>query len=110
MEYFKLIVYVPNSHADAVRQALGDAGAGVIGNYSHCSFSTPGIGRYKGNDDTNPFIGKKGEYCSAEEERIEVSVNEDVLESVISEMKKVHPYDEIAFDVYRLWDISNIKS
>lgn len=109
MEHFKLIVYVPSSHADIVRKALGDAGAGIIGNYSHCSFSTPGTGRYKGNDDANPFIGEKGKLCSAEEERIEVSVDGNVLDTVISEMKKVHPYDEIAFDIYQLWNGSNKK-
>ncbi len=98
----KLVVYTPVTHADIVRGALGDAGAGVIGNYSHCSFSSRGTGRYIGNENSSPFIGTKGTLEAAEEERIEVTVARDVLERVISAMKAVHPYDEIAFDIYPL--------
>ena len=72
-EAVKLVVFVPLSHADDVRQALGEAGAGKLGNYSFCSFSSHGTGRYKGNKNSKPFIGKAGQLESAEEERIEVT-------------------------------------
>lgn len=56
----KLVVFVPLSHADIVRQALGEAGAGKIGDYDFCSFSSRGTGRFRGNEKTNPAIAKLG--------------------------------------------------
>jgi len=101
----KLVVFVPLSHADIVRQALGEAGAGQIGNYDFCSFSSRGTGRFRGNEKSNPSIGKAGEHEEVEEERIEVVVPQKILEEVIEKMKAVHPYEEVAFDVYSLEDI-----
>lgn len=98
----KLVVFVPISHADVVRQALGEAGAGKIGNYDFCSFSSRGIGRFHGNEKSNPTIGKAGEYEEVEEERIEVVVPREILKEVVGKMKAVHPYEEVAFDTYPL--------
>lgn len=103
----KLVVFVPLSHADIVRNALGETGAGKIGNYDFCSFSTRGTGRYRGNEDSSPTIGKSGEYESVEEERIEVVVPRAALNKVIEKMKAVHPYEEVAFDVYSLEDAAS---
>ncbi len=100
----KLVVFVPLSHADIVRQALGEAGAGRIGNYDFCSFSSRGTGRFRGNELSNPAIGETGEYESVEEERIEVIVPREILKEVIEKMKSVHPYEEVAFDIYALED------
>lgn len=102
----KLIIFVPLTHTDIVRQALGEAGAGKIGNYEFCSFSTRGIGRYKGNENSNPAIGTKGEYMAVEEEKIEVVVPSDILKDVIEKVKAVHPYEEVAFDIVSLEDFS----
>ncbi len=96
----KLVVFVPLSHADIIREELGKAGAGKIGNYEFCSFSTHGIGRFKGNEHSNPAIGKAGNLESVEEERIEVVVPRTILKEVIEKMKAVHPYEEVAFDIY----------
>ena len=101
----KLVVFVPLSHADIVRNALGEAGAGKIGNYDFCSFSARGIGRFRGNKNSNPAIGKSGEYESVEEERIEVVIPRTILKEIIEKMKSVHPYKEVAFDVYPLEEI-----
>lgn len=101
-ENVKLVVFVPVSHADVVRKALGEAGGGKIGNYDFCSFSSRGVGRFRGNEKSNPAIGKAGNYESAEEERIEVTVPLKILKDVIEKMKAVHPYEEVAFDVYPL--------
>ena len=98
----KLVVFVPLTHTDIVRQALGEAGAGKIGNYDFCSFSSRGVGRFRGNENSNPAIGEAGKYESVEEERIEVLVPRIILSEVIESMKKVHPYEEVAFDVYSL--------
>jgi hypothetical protein len=100
MKNVKFVVFVPISHADIVRQALGEAGTGKIGNYDFCSFSSRGIGRFRGNDKSNPVIGKVGEYESVEEERIEVIVPKEILEEIIKKVKAVHPYEEVAFDIY----------
>ena len=105
MKNVKLIVSVPLSHADAVRQALGKAGAGKIGNYDFCSFSSRGMGRFRGNEKSNPSIGEAGEYEAVEEERIEVVVPREILKNVVAKMKEAHPYEEVAFDVYPLEDI-----
>lgn len=96
----KLVVFVPLLHADAVRRALGEAGAGKIGNYDFCSFSCRGTGRFRGNEKSNPAVGEAGNYEVVEEERIEVAVPRAILEKVVEKMKSVHPYEEVAFDVY----------
>ncbi len=98
----KLVVFVPVSHADIVRRALGEAGAGKIGNYDFCSFSSRGIGRFRGNENSNPTIGKAGQFEEVEEEKIEVIVPREILKDVIEKMKAVHPYEEVAFDIYPL--------
>jgi hypothetical protein len=101
----KFIVYVPTTHADSVREALGNAGAGEIGNYDFCSFSVSGIGRFRGNEYSNPIIGKSGIYESVNEERIEVTVPFVIINQVITAVKSVHPYEEVAYDVYPLMDL-----
>lgn len=96
----KIVVYVPNDHAEQVRLALGKAGAGYIGNYSHCSFSAEGIGRFLPEEGTNPYIGKKGELEAVAEVRIETVVPESLLKKALTAMIKAHPYEEVAYDVY----------
>jgi len=102
----KLVVFSPISHADIVRQALGEAGAGKIGNYNFCSFSSRGFGRFKGNESSNPAIGEAGKYEIVEEERIEVVLPRYILNEVVVAMKKAHPYEEVAFDIYPLEDLN----
>lgn len=101
----KIVVFVPETHADVVREAMGKAGAGKIGNYTYCSFSSKGIGRFRPEQGANPHIGKVGKSEEVEEERIETVCNRQSLDMVIKAMKEVHPYDEVAFDVYPLENI-----
>lgn len=101
-EIVKIVVFVPKSHTDIVRQAMGDAGAGKIGNYSHCSYSVDGVGRYKPTEGAKPFIGEVGKFEEVEEERIECVCDKDKAKEVISAIRKVHPYEEVAFDIYPL--------
>ena len=98
----KIVVFVPETHSDLVREAMGQAGAGRIGNYSFCSFSSKGIGRFKPEAGAHPAIGEVGKLELVEEERIEMICQREVLAEVISAMKHVHPYEEVAFDVYSL--------
>ncbi len=98
----KLAVFIPLDAVDKVRDAMFEAGAGHIGNYSHCSFNINGKGSYKGGSGSNPVLGKKGELCFEDELKIEVVLPEYKLDKVISAMQKVHPYEEVAFDLYSL--------
>ena len=98
----KIVVFVPESHADAVRQAMREAGAGKIGNYTSCSFSSKGIGRFKPEEGANPAVGEVGKLESVDEERIEVVCNRNLLLEVIAAIEKAHPYEEVALDVYPL--------
>ncbi|WP_419956113.1 Nif3-like dinuclear metal center hexameric protein [Neobacillus niacini] len=96
----KLVVFTPISHAKEIRKVLGDIGAGFIGNYSHCSFSTDGTGRFLPGENTNPHIGQQGQLEEVDEVRIETIVPESLLKRAITAMIKVHPYEEVAYDVY----------
>lgn len=99
---YKLVVFVPLTHTDIVRQAIGEAGGGKIGKYSFCSFSSRGVGRFLPEDGANPAIGSVGAHEQVEEERIEVTVDAQVVRNVIAAMKQVHPYEEVAYDLYPL--------
>lgn len=98
----KLVTFVPKSHSQQVLKALFASGAGSIGNYSECSFSHPGLGTFKGNSESQPFVGKAGERHMEEEERIEVVVSNHQLSRVVSALNAQHPYEEVAFDCYPL--------
>ena len=101
----KIVVFVPETHTDVVREAMGKAGAGRIGNYSFCSFSSKGIGRFRPETGANPHIGKVGKFEEVVEERIEVVCSREKLDDVIKAIKEVHPYDEVAINVYSLENI-----
>ena len=98
----KLVTYVPHSHADAVRDALFEAGAGNIGNYSEVSFNANGTGTFKGNENASPFVGEQGIRHREEEIRIE-TIYPAILESkIIMALILAHPYEEVAYDLYSM--------
>ncbi|MEK7494699.1 MAG: hypothetical protein AAB615_02435 [Patescibacteria group bacterium] len=99
---YKIVVYVPESHSEKVRVALGEAGAGKIGKYTFCTFTSRGVGRFLAGEGANPAIGEVGKLEAVEEERIETVCEESKLQAVIKAMKDVHPYEEVAFDIYLL--------
>lgn len=107
---FKFIVFVPALQEDEVRRAIADAGAGSLGAYSRCSFSSRGIGRFLPGVDAHPFLGKPLEEETAEEVRIEAVVREEKISAVLSAMRAAHPYEEPAYDLYPMacggvWDM-----
>ena len=102
MEQVKIVVTAPLSHTDIIRKAIGEARGGKVGNYTFCSFSVVGKGRFKPEEGANPFIGKQGEMESVEEERIEINCAKSEAKTVIAAIRKVHPYDEPAIDIYPL--------
>ena len=101
---YHLIIYTPIKAANAIRSAASNAGAGSIGNYSGCSFSSRGIGRFCGNNNSNPAIGTPTVPEEAEEERIEMLTQESVLADVLRAVTKVHPYEEPAIHVLPAMD------
>lgn len=98
----KIVTFVPLDNADTVREALGKAGAGQIGEYSYCSYTVSGKGRFIPSDNANPHIGSAGVAEVVEEERIEVECDGSKAKEVIEAMKTAHPYEEVAFDIYQL--------
>lgn len=98
-DYVKICTAVPVKNAEAVRQAMGDAGAGMQGNYSHCGSSYLTTGRFTPLTGANPAIGSIGKPEEVEEEMIEMLCHKDKVEAVIAALKKAHPYEEPAIDV-----------
>lgn len=98
----KLITFVPPSHLNTVRNALFHAGAGHIGNYSDCSFSTEGEGTFKGAEGTKPFLGKSGELSKESEVRLETIFPSHQEKNILTALRGSHPYEEVAYDIFRL--------
>ncbi len=98
----KLAVFVPVDHKPALLEALFKSGAGNIGQYSECSFSAAGVGSFKANTGANPFVGKTGERHYENEEKIEVVFPVWLQSQVLKAMKNVHPYEEVAYDIYSM--------
>tara|TARA_B100000900_G_scaffold413068_1_gene436177 strand:- start:1706 stop:2800 length:1095 start_codon:yes stop_codon:yes gene_type:complete len=98
----KLIVFCPNTHADKVRSVICNAGAGQIGNYDHCTFNSTGEGTFRGNENTNPFIGKQGEMYKETEIKIEAVFPYHKQEKILAAMYQEHPYEEVAYDIVSL--------
>lgn len=98
----KLVVYVPNSHQDAVREAMFKSGAGVIGNYDSCSFNSLGQGTFRANEGSNPYVGSQGELHMESEIKIEAILPSWLEQKVIKSVLEVHPYEEVAWDSYNL--------
>lgn len=98
----KLAVFVPDSHLEAVRDAVSEAGAGFIGDYSHCTYQVSGEGTFKPQEGTNPYLGEQGRLEQVQEKRLETIVPQDKLSKVLEAMEKSHPYEEVAYDLYPL--------
>jgi len=98
----KLVTFVPESHIEKVREAVFNAGAGVIGNYDRCSYNISGYGTYRGNDNTSPFVGEKGKMNLEKEIRFETILLSHKREEIVNALLGSHPYEEAAYDIYKL--------
>ncbi len=98
----KLQTYVPNENAEALRIALFNAGAGSIGNYDSCSFNLEGKGTYRGNEESNPTLGKKGELHTENETLISVVFAKHLESKVLKALFNAHPYEEVAYEITTL--------
>lgn len=103
--YYKVIVYVPSAHVDVVREAVIAEGAGQIGDYKGCTFAAAGEGTFIPLEGSQPFIGEKDTLSKVEEKALSFMVLESELARVIKAVKKVHPYEEMAYDVFKLENI-----
>ncbi len=103
----KLVCYVPVNHLSAVQKALFEAGAGQIGEYDCCSFSSPGIGTFRASENAKPYVGEINQLHAETESRFEVILPNYLKSKVISALLKAHPYEEVAYDLIPLanrWD------
>jgi len=98
----KLTTYVPSKNAESLRNELFKVGAGNIGNYNHCSFNTEGKGTYRGNESSNPKVGKKNELHEEPETQISVTFNKHIESLLLNTLFEHHPYEEVAFEVTTL--------
>jgi len=103
-EYYKFVVFVPVEAMAGVANAVFEAGAGWIGNYSNCGFHAEGTGTFLPLEGARPAIGHKGTLEKVHEARFETIVSADKVQAVVDAMKKAHPYEEPAFDIYKLFD------
>ena len=101
---YKLVWFVPASHLEATRDAVFVAGAGWIGDYSRCSWTTLGEGTFLGGEGTHPTVGESGRDERVAEYRVETIVPAEKLASVVASLRRAHPYEEPAFDVYERVD------
>jgi hypothetical protein len=98
----KLVTFSPQANAEEIRNALFKAGAGRIGKYSECSYNVEGIGTFKAGEGSEPYVGEPGKRHIENETRIEVIFPSYLQEQVVESLKKSHPYEEVAFDIYVL--------
>ncbi|MFO0323284.1 MAG: Nif3-like dinuclear metal center hexameric protein [Bacteroidota bacterium] len=98
----KLVTFVPNNGLEKLRAALFEEGVGKIGNYEKCSYAIEGIGSFKGNDLSNPAVGKKNELHFEKETRLEVVFESFQEQKILKTLKENHPYEEVAYDIYNL--------
>ena len=100
----KIFVTIPIEDVDKVRNAVCEAGAGIIGNYDYCTSSVKSIGTFKPNDSANPYIGENNKLEFVEEEKLEFVCDVENVKNVISKLREVHPYEEPAIDIIPLLD------
>lgn len=102
---YKLAFFVPESHLEAVKNAVFSTGAGKIGDYDHCCWQVKGQGQFRALQGSNPFIGQQGVIESIEEYRVELVCEDAVIQAAVTAMKQAHPYEEPAYDVFALADL-----
>ena len=101
---YKLVFFIPEEYKENVKKALFDAGAGKYEGYDMCSFEVKGTGQFRPLTGSNPFLGKEGELERVTEYRIEMLCLDRCIENVVETLLKVHPYEEPAYEIYKVYD------
>jgi hypothetical protein len=105
MARYKLAFFVPLTHATIVKRAIFATGAGTIGNYKHCAFQVKGEGQFLPSDAAKPAIGEPGKEEVVQEYKVEIlCLDEENTKDAVRELKKAHPYEEVAYEVYKIED------
>jgi hypothetical protein len=102
---YKLSVFIPESHLEPVKNAMFEAGAGRIGDYDCCAWQCLGSGQFRPLDGASPFIGSKGELETVQEYKVEMVCADEHIHTAIDAMKQAHPYEEPAYDVWKLEEL-----
>ena len=102
---YKIEVYVPESHLEAVKTAMFAAGAGRVGDYDSCAWQTPGQGQFRPLEGASPYIGQVGKVETEPEYKVEMVCAGGLVREVIEAMKGAHPYEEVAHSVIRCEEI-----
>lgn len=102
---YKMCYFVPESHLEATKNALFDTGAGRIGDYDCCAWQCKGQGQFRPLDGSQPFLGQTGEIERVEEFRVELVCKDDLIQAALQALKKAHPYEEPAYEVFRMEEL-----
>ena len=102
---YKLVIYVPESHLEAVKSALFAAGAGRMGDYDSCAWQVLGQGQFRPLEGSQPYLGQQGQVEHVPEYRVELVCADECINDVLSALRRAHPYEEPAYDVWRLMDL-----
>ena len=99
---YKLCYFVPESHLEATKEALFEAGAGRIGDYGSCAWQCEGQGQFRPLAGSDPYIGRQGELEKVKEYRVELVCCDSVIRQAVAALKAAHPYEEPAYDIFRM--------
>jgi hypothetical protein len=102
---YKIAFFVPADHKEKVKQAIFATGAGRIGNYDCCSWEVLGTGQFRALSGSNPFIGQQGVIETVQEYRVELVCQDHLIQAAVAALRSAHPYEEPAFDVWKLESI-----
>ncbi len=105
---YQITFYVPESHLDVVKEAMFKVGAGKIGNYSKCCWQTKGQGQFLAEAGSDPHTGSQGTVSQVDEYKVELVCLDEVVKDVVAAMKQAHPYEEPAYQVFKLENLENI--
>lgn len=99
---YKLCYFVPESHLEQTKQAIFETGAGRIGDYDSCAWQTRGQGQFRPLDGSQPYLGQQGTVERVDEYKVELVCTDDVVRQAIGALKQAHPYEEPAYEVFRM--------
>ncbi|TVR29855.1 MAG: NGG1p interacting factor NIF3 [Spirochaetaceae bacterium] len=107
---YKLVFFVPEAHAESVKQAVFDAGAGRYGNYDSCSWQTAGSGQFRPLCGADPFIGTAGTVQRVAELRVETICEDAVVRAAVEALLAAHPYEEPAYELIHVWTADDLPT
>jgi len=102
---YKMCYFVPETHVEQTKQALFDAGAGRIGDYDYCAWQCLGKGQFRPLEGSDPFLGKAGEIEAVDEYKVELVCADELIRDALAALKRAHPYEEPAYEVYRMEEL-----